>query len=76
VGAKQEIYELVRGLAGDGLAIVMVSSELPELLMLADRIMVMCEGRHTGTLTRGEASEQAIMRLASPMGARGEAVAS
>ena len=54
VGAKQEIYELVRALAGEGLAIVMVSSELPELLLLADRIMVVSEGRRTGhALARG-----------------------
>jgi ribose transport system ATP-binding protein len=76
VGAKQEIYELVRALAADGLAIVMVSSELPELLLLADRIMVMCEGRRTGMLARAEASEEAIMRLAAPAGTRGEAMAS
>jgi ribose transport system ATP-binding protein len=75
VGAKQEIYELVRALASDGLAIVMVSSELPELLLLADRIMVMCEGRRTGMLARAEASEEAIMRLAAPAGTRGEAMA-
>ncbi len=50
VGAKQEIYDLVRALAGEGLAIVMVSSELPELLLLADRILVMSEGRQTGML--------------------------
>jgi ribose transport system ATP-binding protein len=70
VGAKQEIYDLVRALAAEGLAIVMVSSELPELLLLADRILVMCEGRQTGILTRAEASEEAIMHLAAPAGAR------
>ena len=46
----------------------MVSSELPELLLLADRIMVMCEGRQTGMLARAEASEEAIMLLAAPSG--------
>ena len=68
VGAKQEIYDLVRTLAGEGLAIVMVSSELPELLLLADRIMVVSEGRRTGILSRAEASEEAIMHLAAPRG--------
>jgi ribose transport system ATP-binding protein len=66
VGAKQEIYALIRALAGEGLAILMVSSELPELLLLADRILVMSEGRKTGELTRAEASEEAIMHLAAP----------
>jgi ribose transport system ATP-binding protein len=66
VGAKQEIYELVRALAAEGLAILMVSSELPELLLLADRILVMSEGRQAGLLTRAEASEEAIMHLAAP----------
>ena len=70
VGAKQEIYELVRALSREGLAMVMVSSELPELLLLADRILVMCEGRQTGMLSREEASEAAIMRLAAPQGVR------
>ena len=76
VGAKQEIYALIRALAAEGLAIVMVSSELPELLLLSDRIMVMSEGRRTGVLTRAEASEAAIMRFAAPGGAGGEAMAS
>jgi ribose transport system ATP-binding protein len=66
VGAKQEIYALIRALAAEGLAILMVSSELPELLLLADRILVMCEGRKTGELARAEASEEAIMHLAAP----------
>jgi ribose transport system ATP-binding protein len=76
VGAKQEIYDLVRALAAEGLAIVMVSSELPELLLLADRILVMCEGRQTGLLARSEASEEAIMHLAAPAGAGAGAMAS
>ena len=69
VGAKQEIYALIRALAAEGLAILMVSSELPELLLLADRIFVMSEGRKTGELTRAEASEEAIMHLAAPTAA-------
>ncbi len=48
----------------------MVSSELPELLLLADRILVVSEGRQTGILSRAEASEDAIMHLAAPRGTR------
>src|SRR5271166_1183392 len=66
VGAKQEIYELVFTLASRGLGIVVVSSEMPELLLLSDRVLVMCEGRQTGILSRGEATQEAIMRLAAP----------
>ncbi|TGP51540.1 sugar ABC transporter ATP-binding protein [bacterium M00.F.Ca.ET.159.01.1.1] len=66
VGAKREIYDLIFKLAGDGLAIAVISSELPELLHLADRILVMAEGRQRGILSRTEASEEAIMRLAAP----------
>jgi ribose transport system ATP-binding protein len=66
VGAKQELYDLIFRLAADGLAIVLVSSELPELLLMADRILVMSEGRQTGILTRAQASEETIMQLAAP----------
>ena len=66
VGAKQEIYELVFRLASRGLGIVVVSSEMPELLLLSDRILVMCEGRQRGVLSRAQATEEAIMRLAAP----------
>jgi ribose transport system ATP-binding protein len=66
VGAKQEIYDLVFTLAREGLAMLLVSSELPELLLLADRILVMSEGRQTGILRREEASEDTIMQLAAP----------
>ena len=65
VGAKREIYDLVFALARQGIAIIVVSSELPELLLLADRVLVMAEGRQTGLLDRGQASEQRIMQLAS-----------
>jgi ribose transport system ATP-binding protein len=70
VGAKKEIYDLVFALADQGIAVLLVSSELPELLLLADRILVMCEGRQTGLLPRAEASQEAIMDLASPRAAR------
>ncbi len=66
VGAKQEIYQLIFRLAADGLGIVVVSSEMPELLLLSDRVLVMCEGRQTGVLSRGEATQEAVMRLATP----------
>jgi ribose transport system ATP-binding protein len=72
VGAKQEVYGLVEELKRQGLAIVLVSSELPELLRLADRILVMCEGRATGLLSRAEATQERIMELAAP-GAVGRA---
>ena len=64
VGAKQEIYHLINGLKQDGLAILMISSEMPEILGMSDRIMVMHEGAVTGVLERGEASQETIMRLA------------
>jgi ribose transport system ATP-binding protein len=66
VGAKREIYDLIFTLAGQGMAIIVVTSELPELLLLSDRILVMCEGRMTGILDRDEASQETVMRLAAP----------
>jgi ribose transport system ATP-binding protein len=66
VGAKQEIYELVFRLAAQGLGIVLVTSEMPELLLLSDRILVMCEGRQTGLLQREDATQETVMRLAAP----------
>ena len=66
VGAKQEIYQLVFALASRGLGIIVVSSEMPELLLLSDRVLVMCEGRQTGVLTRAEATQEEVMRLAAP----------
>ncbi len=73
VGAKREIYDLIFRLAREGLAIVVVSSEMPELLHLSDRILVMAEGRQTGMLGRTEASEEAVMQLATPRRARAAA---
>jgi ribose transport system ATP-binding protein len=64
VGAKQEIYNLMNGFKREGLAIIMISSELPEILGMSDRIMVMHEGEVTGMLERGEADQEQIMRLA------------
>lgn len=65
VGAKYEIYKLMRSLASQGHAIIMVSSEMPELLGMSDRIMVMCEGRQTGFLSREEATQVEVMQLAT-----------
>ena len=76
VGAKQEIYQLIFQLASHGLGIVIVSSEMPELLLLSDRVLVMCEGRQSGLLSAAEATEEVVMRLAAPglsMAAVGEA---
>jgi ribose transport system ATP-binding protein len=66
VGAKQEIYRLVFDLAAQGLGIVVVTSEMPELLLLSDRILVMCEGRQTGVLRREDATQETVMQLAAP----------
>ena len=65
VGAKQEIYLLVNRLAAEGLAIVLVSSELPEVLALSDRVMVLHEGRVTGEFGRDVVSAEAVMACAT-----------
>jgi ribose transport system ATP-binding protein len=64
VGAKAEIYDLMRTLAKEGVAILMISSDMEEVLNLSDRIAVMHEGHITGFVARSEASEESIMRLA------------
>jgi ribose transport system ATP-binding protein len=66
VGAKAEIYRLLQSLAGEGKAIIVISSELPEVLRLSHRIAVMCEGKLTGILPGGpNTSQEEIMRLAT-----------
>jgi ABC-type sugar transport system ATPase subunit len=65
VGAKAEIHNLLYDLARSGTAILVISSDLPEILAVSDRILVMREGRITGELTRAEANEQSVMQLAS-----------
>ena len=65
VGAKAEIYKLLQGLADQGKAIVVISSELPEVLRLSHRVLVMCEGRITGELSGKAATQEAIMTLAT-----------
>src|SRR5690606_32368148 len=64
VGAKAEIYRLLNALAAQGKAIIVISSELPEVLRLSHRIAVMCEGRLTGILPGG-ADQETIMALAT-----------
>ncbi|HFS8170021.1 sugar ABC transporter ATP-binding protein [Klebsiella pneumoniae] len=65
VGAKAEIYHLISELANRGVAVIMVSSELPEILGMSDRVMVMHEGRITGILEKDEADQETILSLAS-----------
>ncbi len=65
VGAKAEIHRLVTELARDGVAVIMISSEMPEVLGMSDRIMVMHEGRVTGFLDRAEATQIKVMELAA-----------
>ncbi len=65
VGAKSEIYTLMEELVNQGKSIIMISSELPEILRMSDRIVVMCEGRKTGELDIAEATQENIMQLAT-----------
>ena len=65
IGAKAEIYSIMSEFAKQGAAIVMVSSEMPELISVTDKIVVMCEGRMTGTVAHADATQEGIMLLAS-----------
>lgn len=65
VGAKYEIYKLMNELAERGVAIVMISSELEEVLGMSDRVMVMHEGQSNGTLNIADATQERIMHLAT-----------
>ncbi len=65
VGAKYQIYEIIDRLAASGKSIIMISSEMPELLGISDRIMVMCEGRVSGFLDAEQATQEDIMDLAT-----------
>jgi ribose transport system ATP-binding protein len=76
VGAKSEIYRLLNDLAQQGKAIIMISSELPEILRMSHRIIVMCEGRITGELSSAEATQEKIMKLATQRGENISAVTS
>lgn len=72
VGAKYEIYKLMNKLTEQGLAIIMISSELPEIMGMSDRIMVMCEGMLGGILDKKEVTQEAIMALATGHQCRSE----
>jgi methyl-galactoside transport system ATP-binding protein len=65
VGTKYEIYSIIIDLAKQGKSIIMISSEMPELLGISDRIMVMCTGKVTGFLDGQSATQEEIMRLAA-----------
>jgi ABC-type sugar transport system ATPase subunit len=65
VGAKYEIYEILKSMASEGKAVLVISSDLSELIGLCDRIVVLREGSITGDVSRGEASEETIMALAA-----------
>ena len=65
VGAKSEIYKLMNQLASEGKSIIMISSDMPELLRMSDRVIVMCEGRVTGELDISEATQENIMTYAT-----------
>ena len=67
VGAKSEIYNLIGELAEDGIGVLIASSELPEVLGISDRILVMREGSLVGSLARDEANEEKLLRLAWPV---------
>ena len=68
VGAKSEIYKLLNELARQGKSIIMISSELPEILRMSHRIIVMCEGRITGELDAADATQEKIMQFATQRG--------
>jgi ABC-type sugar transport system ATPase subunit len=65
VGAKDEIYKLLTKLASEGKSIIMISSELPEILRMSDRIAVMCEGKLTGIIDNKDADQNKIMQYAT-----------
>jgi len=71
VGAKAEIHALMNRLAGEGVGVIMISSELPEILGISDRILVMRQGQIVGEFSRQEATQDAIMLCAA--GGRGNA---
>ena len=65
VGAKVEIYNLLNKLVEDGVTVIIISSELPEVMGISDRILVMCEGEIVAELTRGQATKELIMAYAT-----------
>ena len=65
VGAKAEIYEIMNELTKQGMSIIMISSELPEIINMADRVYVMYDGRITGCIDYEDVSQESIMKLAT-----------
>jgi len=65
IGAKTEIYKIISRLVKEGRSVIMVSSELPEVLGMSDRVLVLCEGKMTGELSKEEMNQEAIMRCAT-----------
>ena len=61
MGTKQEIYQLIKELAAQGKAVIVISSEMPEILGMSDRIMILHEGKKKGELSREEATQEKIM---------------
>jgi ribose transport system ATP-binding protein len=66
INAKREIYAFIDELARAGLGVIVVSSEIPEILALADRLVVLCEGRRTAEFTRAEATPERLLQAALP----------
>jgi rhamnose transport system ATP-binding protein len=75
VGTKAEVHRLLSDLAGQGMAILMISSELPEVLGMADRVLVVCEGRITADLDRADATPERVMHAATHRDSNGSAKA-
>ena len=65
IGAKSEIYAIMRKLTEEGMSIIMISSEMTEILRMSDRIIVMCEGKVTGNIDISEATQEHIMNKAT-----------
>jgi rhamnose transport system ATP-binding protein len=73
IGTKAEVHRLLPELAGQGMAILMISSELPEVLGMADRVLVVCEGRLTAEMSRDEATPERVMHAATATASQGAA---
>jgi rhamnose transport system ATP-binding protein len=71
VGAKAEVHNIIRRLASEGVAVLVISSDLPEVLALADRVLVMREGRQAGILPIAEATQERVIALAAGQGEGG-----
>ena len=71
IGAKAELHMLLRDLAAGGMAILMISSDMPEVLSVSDRILVMHQGRIAGELPAANATQEAVMSFAMGLGSRG-----